>query len=123
MLTDAGLKVYAVVNPAAGTMDLYVVNQGPDPNRRSIAKPIALEFEDAPWDGGECRPTLRLPYHTAEVFLRAMGEAATQAGHKPADQSKVEGVLEATRGHLEDLRALLKLSGGGTGPSRLDVSR
>ena len=47
--------------------------------------------------------TLCLPRGAAEAILNALLER----GVKPKEQSRVEGMLEATRAHLEDMRRLV----------------
>lgn len=49
----------------------------------------------------ECATTL--PYGTQEAVL----EALLRKGVKPQEQSRVEGVLEATKEHLADMRRLV----------------
>jgi hypothetical protein len=47
--------------------------------------------------------TLRLPRGASQAILQAILER----GVKPQEQSKVEGLLEATKVHLEDMRRLV----------------
>jgi len=54
------------------------------------------------------RPTFIL-HDEAELFLKACAEELARQGIKTDNDHKIEGKLEATRYHLEDLRAMLKL--------------
>jgi len=58
--------------------------------------------------GTEIRPTLILP-NEGKIFLKACAEELASQGIKTDNDHKIEGKLEATRYHLEDLRAMLKL--------------
>lgn len=74
-----------------------------------LAKPINLVFEKQQ-QGSIWEPTFTV-YHAAS-FLKSMSEALHQMGIKPDHQSKTEGLLEATKYHLEDMRKLaLKING------------
>ena len=53
-------------------------------------------------------PTLIL-YHEDQEFLKACAEELSRQGIKTDNDHKIEGQLEATKYHLEDLRAMLKL--------------
>ena len=53
--------------------------------------------------------TLRIPWTLREQFFKAMGEFVSNKGIKTDSDMKREGILEATKYHLEDLRHLLKL--------------
>ena len=47
--------------------------------------------------------TMRIPHGGSEAILNALLER----GVKPKEQSRVEGMLEATKAHLEDMRRLV----------------
>lgn len=85
-----------------GTDILIFYKEG---GRRYIAKPVKLEFEPvtegAPFKG----PTLSLDSGTMQAFA----EALDKEGIKTDKDAKIEGTLEATRAHLEDLQRLLNL--------------
>ena len=51
------------------------------------------------------KPTLRLP----AGVLQAMMPALQEQGIRAPDEHKIAGLYEATKYHLEDLRALLKI--------------
>ena len=50
-----------------------------------------------------------VPWPIADEFRKAMSDMLAEKGIKPDRDAKIEGTLEATRYHLEDLRTLLKL--------------
>lgn len=74
-----------------------------------IAKPIRLEFE--PIQPGQAikESTLHLSGHEGEDFMRAMAECCHREKIQPPEPHRLEGEIEATKRHLEDLRMLLKL--------------
>lgn len=76
--------------------------------KRFIAKPVDLEFEEYN-DGAEYRPTLRLNSSISNEFLQQLAEELDSKGVKTDKDAKIEGTLNATKYHLEDLRKLLKL--------------
>lgn len=53
--------------------------------------------------GVRFNPALVIPSDAREDLLNALLES----GVKPREQSRVEGVLEATKSHLEDMRRLV----------------
>lgn len=55
------------------------------------------------------KPSLFLPAIISKPIMKAMCEAFTANGIKTDNDHKIEGTLEATKYHLEDLRNLLKL--------------
>jgi hypothetical protein len=63
-------------------------------------------------DFGERTPEefiIRIPWNIFPQFKRAMAEWLSGEDIRPADESRAQGKLEATRYHLEDLREILKL--------------
>lgn len=72
-----------------------------------MAKPVELQFE--PLVEGEMSPPPSMSFHpeVAQEFLTAMAQALDDRGIKVDSQAKVEGKLEATQHHLEDMRGLL----------------
>jgi len=74
-------------------------------SERFIAKPINLEFEKL--IPGESQPTLRLSHQIAGKFLKALAEALDKEGIKTENDFKIQGLLEANKYHLEDMRKLV----------------
>ena len=72
---------------------------------RYVAKPLELEFEQVTVGMPVKGPTLTLDSATMQQFA----EALDKEGIKTDKDAKIEGLLEATRAHLEDTRTLLKL--------------
>ena len=54
------------------------------------------------------RPTF-IFYNEGQQFLKACAEELSRQGIKTDNDHKIEGKLEATKYHLEDLRFMLKL--------------
>jgi hypothetical protein len=55
--------------------------------------------------------TIRLPWGIANEFMHAMVKLVSKKEFKTENENKMQGILEATRYHLEDLRQMLNLSG------------
>ena len=53
--------------------------------------------------GARFQPVFSLPREVMPELL----DALLESGAKPKEQSRVEGVLEATKAHLEDMRRLV----------------
>jgi hypothetical protein len=51
----------------------------------------------------------RIPFGLQGDFGKALANLAAEEGGRTESESRIEGSLEATRHHLEDLRRLLKL--------------
>lgn len=60
---------------------------------------------------------MRLSNLVAQDFLQALAEALDDRGIKTDKDAKIQGTLEATEYHLEDLRSLLKL------PTEINLTR
>lgn len=72
-----------------------------------VAKPVELEFEPQP-HGTIIVPTLRLEGRETGKLIT---DALRNAGHKPDEDAKLQGILEATKYHLEDMRSLARVGG------------
>lgn len=74
-----------------------------------------LHYENGNWrrneikDGFMQEPSLILPGSIANEIMQAMANAFAEKGLKTDSDHKIQGTLEATKYHLEDLRKLLKL--------------
>lgn len=65
-----------------------------------------LIMENVP-EGRMVEPFLRFPWDSQ--LLKGLAEALATRGVTTEPQAKLEGTLEATKYHLEDLRTLSKL--------------
>ncbi|MBI1918521.1 MAG: hypothetical protein HYS12_27835 [Planctomycetes bacterium] len=74
-----------------------------------LAKPMEMVFKEVKEGEYSAGPTLRLDYLFGDAFLQAMAEALDDANVKTDSDAKIQGTLDATRYHLEDLRSLLNL--------------
>ncbi len=102
-----GLEVHIERTPL-GTLDIYFIDRRGD--RLHVAQPVDLIFEEVqPGEAPKHGPTLRLYDGWGEELLQAFAEALDKRNIKTEKDAKIEGTLEATRFHLEDLRRLLKL--------------
>ena len=75
-----------------------------------LAEPLQLTFKETK-TGYEPPPTLEFPYPDSEQFMKAMAEAIDRNGIRTDSDAKIQGIMEATKYHLEDLRSLLNLKG------------
>ena len=66
------------------------------------AEHIATELIDDKW-------ILKLPDPIAKEVLKGLAEALDNEGIKTDNDFKIQGLLEATKLHLNDMRRLLKL--------------
>lgn len=103
------MKVYIDYSDFGRDLKLWIVDDNSE--RRKL-----LHYENGVWiasdiEGGasEQEPSLKLPGRLGDEVLKAMVEAFNARGFKPESGLKVEGRLEATERHLDDLRVLLKL--------------
>ena len=74
--------------------------------KRYVAKCVNLEFVEIE-EGKAIEPTLRLNRFLAPKFLKALVEALDKEGVKTENDYKLQGILEATQKHLEDMRRLV----------------
>jgi hypothetical protein len=100
------MKVKIYKNPYKAAIDILIYEERE--GKRYIAQPVTLVFKE--WKEGETiEPTLTVAHFLEDEFLKALAEALDEKGIKTDKDAKIEGLLEATRHHLEDLRRLLKL--------------
>jgi len=101
-------KVFIQRNQAAATTEIYFIEERGD-GRRSIMLPVEMVFKTI--EEGECfpGPSMRLYGSMEREFMAAFADALDKNGIKTDKDAKIEGTLEATRFHLDDLRMLLKL--------------
>lgn len=77
-----------------------------------VAKPINLEFvelQEGARNENEYMGTIALNDDKARQLFLGLSEALEKQGIKPKHQAFLEGELDATKHHLDDLRHLLKL--------------
>lgn len=102
------MKVFLDYSDYNRDLRLWIVDDQSD--RRKL-----LNYKDGHWiaievdDGMPQEPSLHLPGRFGEEVMQAMAEAFSKRGIKTENDHKIQGTLEATKYHLEDLRKLLKL--------------
>ena len=101
--------VYIHNKDYARCIEIAFVKQDEETGQRYIAKPVKIEFQEIKPHCEDTKPTMTLCGITADKFLQAMAEALDRKNIKTDKDAKIEGTLESTRFHLEDLRHLLKL--------------
>lgn len=83
---------------------VYLVVVGPDKLVTHIAAP--LTFEPVPRLVSSPRPPT---FAMSPALAQQLMEALAKQGVKPESERKLEGLLEATRRHLEDMRVMAGL--------------
>jgi len=102
------IKVYADYRDYKRELELYIIEEGGD--YRAVAQPIDMIFKRFQLGEVISGPTLRVPDYFALPMIKAFAELAGTMGVKRTDESKTEGLYEATKYHLEDMRKLMKLT-------------
>lgn len=99
------MKVHVVNAFECGRYDIYIYEE--TMNGRRFAQP------GYPWEWEEVtnglvadhiKPILSIPWKAADILMTAL----SQAGVRPLEQSKVEGLLQAQTEHLRDLQNILR---------------
>lgn len=96
------LKVYIEKTPV-GPINIYFVDKRN--GRMAVAKKVELVFEEVD-EAAMTDPTIQLSPFWGESLLQAFAEALDEKGVKTDKDAKIEGTLEATRYHLEDMRTI-----------------
>ncbi len=73
-----------------------------------VVEPMEMKLTESPMGFVE-KPSLQISGPMAQQFLKSFAECLDQADIKTDKDARIQGMLEATRFHLEDLRTLLKL--------------
>jgi hypothetical protein len=105
MINTDSIKVFIRSDPVTDSVAISFVTIGRN-GKRYIAEPITLNFKEI--GGAEAtKPTLTIYSEVATPFLQAMAQALDERGIKTENDFKIQGLLEATKYHLEDLRKLI----------------
>ena len=105
-LPHGRLDVRAVYNWATDGYDVYVVLLDPRTDRVTHVATMAMN----PVDLGTAlpAPSFHVEIHEATRLACRVIETLSKQGLKPESQAKLEGVLEAQKAHLEDMRQLVQ---------------
>jgi len=93
-MANGSVCMYLVHSSGIGQQNLVIGEEG-----KTTLEPVV--------EGTDIKPFLVMPIFDAEDMLQALTSAIAEHGHKPDSQAKIEGVLEATKYHLEDVRKLV----------------
>lgn len=102
------MKVSIYQEPCSASINIvfYTERDG----RRFVVKPMELVLEEVEVkESGMIAPTLSIPGIMGRELLNNLAEALDEKGIKTDKDAKIEGTLEATKYHLEDMRHLMKL--------------
>ncbi len=102
------IKVYMQWADYQNAIEVAIIDEDRMDGKIFAAKPMNIEFEEVISDA-YIKPTLILKNKVGREFMSAMADMLDKNGIKTEKTSKLEGTLEATKYHLEDMRKLLKL--------------
>lgn len=74
--------------------------------KRYVCKPVNLELVEHNL-GEITEPTIRINHFLAPEFLKALAEALDKHEIKTDNDFKIQGLLTATKYHLEDMRKIV----------------
>ena len=104
------MKVKIRLDELGDVVNIYLYEKRGGNGDIYIAKSIDLVFTKRE-TGMIAKPTLRLPLYGGDgEILQSLAEELDKMNVKTDKDAKIQGTLEATRYHLEDLRRLLKLN-------------
>lgn len=103
------MKVYLDYSDYNRDLKLWIVDDKSERRKLLRYKDGIWHAEDIENGGVQQEPSLHLPGRLGEEVMKAMVNAFSERGIKPESDSKLQGKLEATEKHLEDMRTLLKL--------------
>ena len=102
---EYGLKVLVRDQWCYGALDIYVLSFRPDCKYLLHDKLPWNEWEKLEEGVEPSAPTARIPNDAVPLLLQALSDM----GLRTDRDAKLEGTLEATRYHLEDVRAIAGL--------------
>ena len=105
-MLDPKFKVVINQKPAGFGIDIYILQIDDKFKKMSVAKPVEFVFEVVE-DETKVKPTIELGRFFADEFIKAWAEAAKEKGFKPEEDYIMQGKLEATKYHLEDMRKIV----------------
>lgn len=92
-------------NPMSGVIEFLLYRRLPN-GTRQVVKPINLEIITLE-NSESSEATFTLPEYEGRELLKDLAEELDKNGIKTSKDAKMEGTLEATRYHLEDMRKLI----------------
>ncbi len=96
-------KIYT--NPYTENVELFLYEVRAN-GQKAIVLPINPTYKLTD-EGEKVEPTMILTPIAANELLNGLAESLDNAGIKPPSIHKLEGLLEATKKHLEDMRTLV----------------
>lgn len=103
--TKFEVKVNA--NIATGGVDLYIIRRDLGSGAAYLALPLNPVFERVDEGAIYPRPTISIDGFAAQEIMKDITNQFERKGIVPDSQERIEGVLEATREHLSDMRKLV----------------
>jgi hypothetical protein len=100
------IKLRLNLTDLGNTLNLYFVKEDVQGRIIAIAEPVELVFRNVQ-PGSSTPSTIELEGFTGQAMLSSLAKEIELLGIKPEEESKLEGKLEATTYHLEDMRRLI----------------
>lgn len=104
-------KIEAVLHHTTSEINIFIFQEHYFGNIVSVAKPVVLEFDKIntdPMQPLSIKPTFIISRHDMmNNFGEELVKALSKIGVRSPLDSKSEGILEATKFHLEDMRKLV----------------
>jgi hypothetical protein len=95
------VKIHVSASPTTAAINVYLYDERN--GRTFVAEPVELKFRAVEETELGCLPTLQVSY----LFWTQVKSAIADMFSPKEDDSKLEGVLQATRAHLDDMRKLV----------------
>jgi hypothetical protein len=105
------LEIFIEQKRVSNVFEIWVVDHHIDSDHFiSLAENGIMEVTTVPFNemGKDLKPFLSLPAYFAQYFFKAIAEHLSQRGIKTKDANLIEGKLQATEKHLEDMRDIAK---------------
>ncbi len=99
------IKVYIDNRPYQSGIGIWIFDERE--GRRYKIQQVQFEFKECVPYADEV-PSIAIPYRMEAQFLQAFAEALSKQGIKTESDHKIQGILEATKYHLEDMRKIAK---------------
>ena len=100
-----GYKIYIDNSPHYASLGIWI--QYEEGRKIFMVKPVKMELEEVTEMGALPEPTILIPRYAREDFLQAFAAALNEKNIKTPDEHKLQGILQATQYHLEDMRRLV----------------
>ncbi len=98
------IQVFIEQKPCNRGVDIYIYEERNGKTCLYQTTELTIKECEA---GASDEPTIKFNYPIANELLQALQEAIVNIGIKPKEGNKIEGLYEATKEHLNDMRKLV----------------